>query len=92
VLATAVPIHKKELARLRFWGKENIFLLTTSNEILDLFLCLPTVSMLDATIAGGKQGFGHPDLTALPALFSLFKRYGLLLGNKRLPNVVWQLW
>lgn len=32
----------------------------------------------------GKKGFGHPDLSPLPALLTLFRSCGLLLGNKRL--------
>lgn len=40
--------------------------------------------MLHTTRIRGKKGFGHPDLSPLPALFTLFKSCGLLLRNKRL--------
>lgn len=74
-LATAVLVHG------------NIFPLTTCSEILDSFLFLFTnstsVSTLHATIIRDKKGFGHPDLSALPAPFTLLKMCGLLL-NKRL--------
>lgn len=42
----------------------------------------------------GKKGLGHTDLNSLPALFTLFERCGLLLGNKRLPKngvAVWHM-